>query len=102
MNILVEIVEDAPHARIADFGIAIVTKNLDSARPATYQGHHTPTWSAPEVLSGENPSKESDVYSFGMIMVEVYVAGFVRCFRIDRCCMNKGTLWGGSLQRSEN
>ena len=71
MNILVEIVEDAPHARIADFGIAIVTKNLDSARPATYQNNHTPTWSAPEVLSGENPSKESDVYSFGMIMVEV-------------------------------
>ena len=60
-----------PHARIADFGIAIVTKNLDSIRPATRQNIHTPLWSAPEVLRGENPGKESDVYSFAMITVEV-------------------------------
>ena len=71
MNILVEVVDNIPHARIADFGIAIVTKNPDSMRPDTHQNVHTPAWSAPEVMRGENPSKESDVYSFAMIMLEV-------------------------------
>ena len=71
MNVLVDVIDNTPHARIADFGIAIVTKNPDSVRPATYQNIHTPAWSAPEVMRGENPSKESDVYSFAMIMLEV-------------------------------
>ena len=75
MNILVDVVDGTPHARIADFGIASVTKNPDSIRPATYQNIHTPTWSAPEVMRGENPSKESDVYSFAMIMTEVHRDG---------------------------
>ena len=64
-------IEDTPRALIADFGIATVTKNLDSIRPATHQNIHTPRWSAPEVLREENPSKESDVYSFAMLMIEV-------------------------------
>lgn len=75
VNILVDIVDDLPHAYIADLGIAIVTKNMDSRRPPTRQDVHTPRWSAPEVLredNQENPSKESDVYSFGMVMLEVF------------------------------
>jgi len=71
-NILVDIIDNSPCARIADFGLAIVTQNLDSIRPATGQNFNTPLWSAPEVLSGENPSKESDIYSFTMIMIEVF------------------------------
>ena len=42
MNILVDVVDNVPHARIMDFGIAIVTKNLNSIRPPTHQGAHTP------------------------------------------------------------
>ena len=72
MNILVDVVDNIPHARIADFGIAIVTKNLDSIRPPTRQEVHTPRWSAPEILREQNPSKESDIYSFAMVMIEVY------------------------------
>ena len=72
MNVLVEVVGGTPHSRVAGFGLATVTKNLDSIRPATDQNIHTPSWSAPEVLRGENPSKESDVYSFAMIMIEVH------------------------------
>lgn len=75
VNILVDIVDDLPHAYIGDLGIAIVTKNMDSRRPPTRQDAHTPRWSAPEVLredNNENPSKESDVYSFGMVMLEVF------------------------------
>ena len=79
MNILVDVVDNTPHVRIADFGIAIVTKNLDSMRPATYQNIHSPTWSAPEILHGENPTKESDVYSFAMVMVEVNTSQRFHC-----------------------
>ena len=71
MNILVDVVGNVPHAYIADFGISIVTKNLDSIRAATRQGVHTPRWSAPEIFHGQNPSKESDVYSFAMVTIEV-------------------------------
>ena len=71
MNILVEIVDNVPHARIADFGIAIVTKNADSIRAPTRQDGHTPRWSAPEIFRRHNPTKESDVYSFAMVTIEV-------------------------------
>lgn len=54
-----------------DFGITIVTRNPNSRRPPTRQAAHNPLWSAPEVLRGENPSKESDIYSFAMTMIEV-------------------------------
>jgi serine/threonine protein kinase len=71
MNILVEVVGSVPHARIMDFGIAIVTKNLNAIRPATHQGGHTPQWSAPEIFHEQNPSKETDMYSFAMVAIEV-------------------------------
>jgi serine/threonine protein kinase len=72
MNILVEVVDKIPHARLADFGIATVTKNLDSIRSETRQDVHTPRWSAPEIIREHNPTKESDVYSFAMVMIEVH------------------------------
>lgn len=79
-NIYVDTEYDPPHALIADFGVAIVTKNLESIRPATRQDMTSPRWSAPEVLGGENPSKESDIYSFGMVMIEVH-CGFYSIVR---------------------
>ena len=71
MNILVDVVDNVPHARIVDFGIAIVTKNPNSIRDPTHQGVHTPRWSAPEILHKQNPSKKSDIYSFAMVSIEV-------------------------------
>ena len=94
MNILVEVVDDIPHARIADFGIAIVTKNLDSIRPPTRQEAHTPRWSAPEILHEENPSKESDIYSFAMVTIEVYrERSEIRVVFANFCCTDTGTHW---------
>ena len=40
--------------------------------PPTRQEAHTPRWSAPEILHEQNPSKESDIYSFAMVTIEVY------------------------------
>ena len=94
MNILVEVVDNIPHARIADFGITTVTKNLDSIRTETRQDVHTPRWSAPEIIHGQNPSKDSDVYSFAMVMIEVHREwSEIRVVPTDCCLTNAGTHW---------
>lgn len=99
MNILVQVVDGTPHACIADFGIATVTRNLDSVRPATHQNAHTPIWSAPEVLLGESLSKESDIYSLAMTMIEVHYEWFVmRAASAYCCCIDTDTLRQGSIQ----
>ncbi|KAF9645725.1 kinase-like protein [Thelephora ganbajun] len=71
-NILVDVEHNQVHARIADFGLAIVTKNLNSIRLTTSQNFQTPLWCAPEVLYGEDPTKESDIFSFAMVMIEIF------------------------------
>ena len=66
------LVDTAGRARITDFGLATVTQNLDSIRSASeYQGH-TARWTAPEILTEQGTySKEADVFSFAMVMIEV-------------------------------
>ena len=67
VNILVD---GTGHARIIDFGLAMVTKNLDSIPSPSHHSGHTPRWSAPEVLSEGKHSKEADIFSFAMVMFE--------------------------------
>ena len=62
----------AGRARITDFGLARVTQNLDSLRSASGDQGHTARWTAPEILTEEGEySKEADVFSFAMVMIEV-------------------------------
>ena len=68
LNILVD---DSGHACIADFGLATVTKTLDSMQSVTCQRGHSARWAAPEVLGEGKHSKEADVFSFAMVMIEV-------------------------------
>ena len=42
INILVDVVDNVPHARVAGSGITIVIKNLDSLRTDALQDVHTP------------------------------------------------------------
>lgn len=66
------LVDDASCPRITDFGLAMVAQNQDSVRSAQGDHGHTARWTAPEILSGEGTySKEADVFSFAMVMVEV-------------------------------
>ena len=65
------LVDGTGHARIVDFGLTAVTRNLDSMRNASYQSGHTPRWAAPEVLNEGMYSKEADMFSFAMVMIEV-------------------------------
>ena len=66
------LVDAAGRARITDFGLAIVTRNLDSMRSAPAQYGHRVRWIAPEILHGGGPfSREADVFSFSMVVIEV-------------------------------
>ena len=64
--------DDAGCARLADFGLAAVTLEFGSAG-STEDGYAL-RWAAPEILDDERPvSKESDVYSFAMVVIEVCI-----------------------------
>jgi len=64
-------VDSSGRARITDFGLATVTRNLDSIRSASDDQGHTVRWTAPEILNEGTYSKEADVFSFAMVMIEV-------------------------------
>ncbi|KAF9789491.1 kinase-like protein, partial [Thelephora terrestris] len=60
-------------ARITDFGLAAVTQNLDSLLYTSGEPAHNHQWTAPEILIGEGSySKEADVFSFAMVMIELF------------------------------
>lgn len=59
-------------ARIVDFGLAMVSKNLDSIPSVSSRHGYTPRWTAPEVLREEKYGTESDIFSFSMVMYEVF------------------------------
>ena len=63
--------EDVARACIADFGLAKITKNIDSIQSASVQNGYTARWAAPEVFNGGKYSKEADIFSFAMVMIEV-------------------------------
>ena len=65
------LVDGSGYARIADFGLTTVTQNLDSIPSTSCHHGHTPRWSAPEVLKEGTYSKEADIFSFAMVMIEV-------------------------------
>ena len=62
---------DKLRACITDLGSAIFTTRQDFMQNAAGQRAMTLRWAAPEVLIGENPTQESDVFSFAMIMIKV-------------------------------
>jgi len=65
------LVDNFGHACITDFGLTMVTRNPDSAQSASCQHGYTPRWAAPEVLNDGTYSKEADIFSFAMVMIEV-------------------------------
>ena len=60
------------HARITDFGLAMVVQGADSLRSSSIEHGHTPRWIAPEIFDGQGThSKEADVFSFAGVAIEV-------------------------------
>jgi len=64
------LVGDSGNARIADFGLAAVARNMDSILSTSLQNGHTVRWAAPEVMDNGTHSKEADMFAFAMVMVE--------------------------------
>ena len=91
-NILVDI---TGHARITDFGLATITCDLGWIRTASEKHQPIIPWAAPEVLKDEGAySKEADIFSFAMVMIEVcqgwdVLAGFWFTAALDghRCSL---------------
>ena len=63
--------DSSGNARIADFGFTTVTLNLDSVQSVQCQRGFTPRWTAPELLKEGTYSKETDIFAFAMVMIEV-------------------------------
>jgi len=56
-------------AHITDFGLA---RDQGAVEEAGTTSGGTARWTAPEILQGRGvPSKQADVFSFAMVMVEV-------------------------------
>lgn len=65
------LVDDSGRVRIADFGFSVVTQDLDSAENTASTHGFTLRWAAPEIINGGVASREGDIFSFAMVMVEV-------------------------------
>jgi serine/threonine protein kinase len=74
-------ITDNHEACLADFGLmTLISDSLSAYATTTVQTRGTIRWMAPELLNPEDfgfdhcsPSRESDVYSFGMVIYEVWV-----------------------------
>ena len=61
----------AGHALITGFGLTGIAQNTDSMRRDSCLLDHITRWTAPEILKAGTYSKEADVFSFAMVMIEV-------------------------------
>jgi len=69
-NIFIDI---TGHAQITDLSLATIIQDTDSLANTTYHQGHAPRWTAPEILwFGSPANKKSDVFSFGMVIIEVW------------------------------
>ncbi|PHS05748.1 MAG: TOMM system kinase/cyclase fusion protein [Kordia sp.] len=86
-NIMVSKLGSKYHAKILDFGIGAFTHDFRSidyqSLTVTQDILGTPTYSAPEQLRGEAPTVKSDLYAWGLIVIE--------------CLTGKPVMDGGSI-----
>jgi serine/threonine protein kinase len=59
------------HVLVTDFGIARMT----DVATVTMVGLGTPAYMAPEQVSGENPTPQTDIYALGIVLFEMLTGG---------------------------
>jgi serine/threonine protein kinase len=70
------LIDENGHARLTEFGLTSIIREGDSARsPGDYEMLSTTTWAAPEKLKGGVETKEGDIFTFAMVVVEVRERG---------------------------
>ena len=71
------LVDAAGHARIVDFCVATVVRDSESLVSTPEGSELTFRYAAPEILKNvAHRSKESDVFAFAMVVIEVRGHGF--------------------------
>ena len=90
------LVNASGNALITDFDLASIFRDPNSVKTGAGEYGYTPRWAAPEMF-GKNPtpSKESDIFSFAMVAIEV--GGWLVLGILATLPVNSGVLWGGSL-----
>lgn len=84
------LINDKNNAVLCDFGLASITADAESAHASTVNSAGSIRWMAPERLSifdaSSEPApsvirvtKESDMYSLAMVVIEVRTASLRRC-----------------------
>lgn len=68
-NVLLEFRDGVPSAKLTDFGVAKVLEETSSPAPTVVAG--TPCYMAPEVINGQVPTTQSDLYSLGIVLYEM-------------------------------
>ena len=68
------------NARVVDFGLSTVAQDTNSLDTTSDEQGVTSRWASPEILrGGVFYTVESDVFSFGMVMIEVGDDGSALC-----------------------
>jgi len=66
------VVDASGNARITDFGLASIVRDPKSLVIALDDQGYSPRWAAPEILQSTSPTtKESDIFAFAMVIIEV-------------------------------
>ena len=63
------LLDEAGHAKVADFGIALAASRTSTSRTNLLFG--TPSYMSPEQAMGERVGPESDLYSLGVVLYEM-------------------------------
>lgn len=70
-NIMVSRTGSKMHVKVLDFGVSVFASDTTSlSRSSASSMVGTPSYSAPEQLKGELPTAKSDVYSWGLLLLE--------------------------------
>jgi len=58
--------------KLCDFGLSQIKQRGESLRDGVEGAKGTPLWMAPEVMAGEQFNEKADVYSFGIVLWEIF------------------------------
>jgi serine/threonine protein kinase len=95
------LIDGARRARITDFGVSVITQDLDLIRNASPERDPGTRWIAPEILDNRGTySNEADVFSFAGVAIEVrcrYNHSGQQLMQMNCVYFNEGFHWCRSV-----
>ncbi|KAL4448445.1 hypothetical protein ABPG75_005664 [Micractinium tetrahymenae] len=65
------LVDEEWHVKVSDFNLSRIMADQAAGSQSSTEGVTNPTWLAPEILRGERATTASDVFAFGLVLLEV-------------------------------